>query len=274
MFLTALLTASALAVRHLRRQLRRRCPPRRWVAPKPISRGCASWTSTSTTTATARRSRTCTSPRRISTTGYGFTATRLRSSPKIPPSRSCAADMSKAHSVTPENGAPGHRLFILPAEPWARRVSGLLANEFAQAGPQKAHAILTRLPADGFVVSVRAPLARPKGPGCRVTVLCFPPIQVGQGRPVCRQVLWIGGPSHIRLGALRFARLRDMALRRASPRSAYCLSGPSRPLRQYTRAHACPRLSAFASLSMADSGGCPVSPVLNRGRAEGGSRHQ
>jgi hypothetical protein len=65
------------------------------------------------------------------------------------------------------------------------------------------------------------------GPGCRVTALCFPPIRIGQRRSACRQCLWIGGSPHIRLGALRAARLCDMARWRVSLRSADRLAGPS-----------------------------------------------
>ncbi len=74
-----------------------------------------------------------------------------------------ADDMTRARALTPEYEDDAHRLFILPAEPWARRASGVYANELAQDARGKAHAILTRLPEGGFLVSVRAPLARPDG---------------------------------------------------------------------------------------------------------------
>lgn len=72
-------------------------------------------------------------------------------------------DMARSQAIQPECQDATHRLFILPAEPWARRVSGVFANDLAQQAPGQAHAILTRLPAGGFLVSVRAPLARPDG---------------------------------------------------------------------------------------------------------------
>jgi len=74
-----------------------------------------------------------------------------------------ADDMARARALVPEYDDARHRLLILPAEPWARRASGVLANELAQQAPDKAHAILTRLSAGGFLVSVRAPLSRPEG---------------------------------------------------------------------------------------------------------------
>jgi hypothetical protein len=72
-------------------------------------------------------------------------------------------DMAKADALEAELETDSHGLYLLPAEPWARRVSGVLANELAQAAPQRAHALLTRLPEGGFLVSVRAPLERREG---------------------------------------------------------------------------------------------------------------
>ena len=89
-----------------------------------------------------------------------------------------ADDMAKARAVRPTLDQPGHRLHILPAEPWARRAGGVLANELARAAPDQAHALLTHLPAGGFVISLRAPLTRRQG----ADELCrrFP---TGGGRP-------------------------------------------------------------------------------------------
>lgn len=86
-------------------------------------------------------------------------------------------DMALARGLTPTLALEHHRLFILPADPWGRRAGGVFANELAQASPDSAHAMLTRLPGGGFVVSVRAPIARPVG----ADVLCrsFP---TGGGR--------------------------------------------------------------------------------------------
>jgi hypothetical protein len=88
-----------------------------------------------------------------------------------------ADDMARARALKPEYDDARHRLVILPAESWARRASGVYANELAQDAPEKAHAILTRLGGGGFLVSVRAPVARPEGADqlCR----CFP---TGGGR--------------------------------------------------------------------------------------------
>lgn len=72
-------------------------------------------------------------------------------------------DMARARGVAPAVDEAGHRLYVMPAEPWARRASGVIANELAQSSPGRAHAMLTRLPQGGFVVSVRAPIERPDG---------------------------------------------------------------------------------------------------------------
>lgn len=76
---------------------------------------------------------------------------------------SFADDMARAAEATAELATERHAVFILPAEPWARRVSGVMANDLAQGVPDRAHALLTRLPEGGFVVSVRAPLIAPDG---------------------------------------------------------------------------------------------------------------
>ena len=74
-----------------------------------------------------------------------------------------ADDMARAAEATAELATDRHAVYILPAEAWARRVSGVLANDLAQGVPDRAHALLTRLPEGGFVVSVRAPLIAPDG---------------------------------------------------------------------------------------------------------------
>lgn len=74
-----------------------------------------------------------------------------------------AEDLAHADSAKPEEARPSGRIYILPAEKWARRISGVLGNRLAEASPNLAHAVLTRKPEGGFVVSVRAPLANKSG---------------------------------------------------------------------------------------------------------------
>lgn len=73
------------------------------------------------------------------------------------------ADVAQAKSIQPEYSTETHALYILPNAKWARRVSGVFANQLAQDNPNRAHAILTQHSAGGFLVSVRAPLYKKTG---------------------------------------------------------------------------------------------------------------
>ena len=72
-------------------------------------------------------------------------------------------DMKKADNLQAEYQDESHALFILPEEKWARRVSGVYANDSAQQFPDRAHAMLTRKSGGGYLVSVRAPLNNKTG---------------------------------------------------------------------------------------------------------------
>lgn len=72
-------------------------------------------------------------------------------------------DMGNADALQATLADAHHALFILPDEKWARRVSGVYANQLAQQHPERAHAMLTQSTNDGFVVSVRAPLNNKTG---------------------------------------------------------------------------------------------------------------
>jgi len=74
-----------------------------------------------------------------------------------------AEDMALARAVTAQEERVTGAVFILPDAPWARRVSGVYANELASAHPDRAHALLTRSPQGHYVVSVRAPLSNRTG---------------------------------------------------------------------------------------------------------------
>lgn len=69
-----------------------------------------------------------------------------------------AADMASARACQPVEERASGAVFILPDAAWARRVSGVYANDLATAHPQRAHAMLSRAPKGHYVVSVRAPL--------------------------------------------------------------------------------------------------------------------
>lgn len=72
-------------------------------------------------------------------------------------------DMTKTQGLKPQLVSAKYALFVLPSQSWARRVSGVFGNQLAQNYPQRAHALLTELPAGGYVVSVRAPLVNRTG---------------------------------------------------------------------------------------------------------------
>jgi hypothetical protein len=78
-------------------------------------------------------------------------------------SRGYAADMAQAAATRPNEARASGAVFILPDAAWARRVSGVYANDLATANPTRAHALLTRSPRGHYVVSVRAPLADKRG---------------------------------------------------------------------------------------------------------------
>jgi len=69
-----------------------------------------------------------------------------------------ADDMEQARRLSPTRTAPGNLLFVLPDAAWARRASGLLANELVVAHGSQAIAILSPKKADGYLVSVRVPV--------------------------------------------------------------------------------------------------------------------
>lgn len=72
-------------------------------------------------------------------------------------------DMASAASVKPTRASDMTAVFILPDEPWARRVSGVYSNDLANASPGRAHAVITERPDGTYLVSVRAPLENKQG---------------------------------------------------------------------------------------------------------------
>ena len=72
-------------------------------------------------------------------------------------------DMARVSELSAAYSDDGHALYILPNEKWARRVSGIYANELAQQHPDRGHALLTEKAGSGYLVSVRAPLNNKTG---------------------------------------------------------------------------------------------------------------
>jgi len=73
------------------------------------------------------------------------------------------ADMKKAADVIPEFDQPHAAVYMLPNEAWARRVSGVFGNDLANQSPDRAHAVVTQLANNDYMVSIRAPLNNKKG---------------------------------------------------------------------------------------------------------------
>ncbi len=86
-------------------------------------------------------------------------------------------DFAKVAALKPAYEDAQHALYILPNEKWARRVSGIYANDLAQQSPDRAHAILTEKANGNYLVSVRAPLNNKTG----ADVLCRQ-FETGGGR--------------------------------------------------------------------------------------------
>lgn len=72
-------------------------------------------------------------------------------------------DMARAVALDATESRDAGRVFLLPAEKWARRISGVFGNQLAVESPTQAHAVLTAKPGGGYVVSVRAPLVAKSG---------------------------------------------------------------------------------------------------------------
>lgn len=70
-----------------------------------------------------------------------------------------AADMAEAAALRPWREGPGARLYRLPDAPWARRVSGVLANQLAADDPQRALGMLSARADGGWTFSLRVPAA-------------------------------------------------------------------------------------------------------------------
>ena len=107
-----------------------------------------------------------------------------------------AEDLAQARGTSPSLTSERCRLYVLPAQPWARRVGGVYANALAQESPTCAHALLTQLPEGGFLVSVRAPLARPVG----ADQLCRQ-FETGGGRKAAAGINYLPDADYARFAA-------------------------------------------------------------------------
>jgi single-stranded DNA-specific DHH superfamily exonuclease len=72
-------------------------------------------------------------------------------------------DMAAAAAVEPTRADEKTAVFVLPNEPWARRVSGVYSNDLANEHPRRGHAVITERADGTYLVSVRAPLENKQG---------------------------------------------------------------------------------------------------------------
>lgn len=72
-------------------------------------------------------------------------------------------DLANARALVPRFEDAASAVYLLPDARWSRRVSGTFAHALASDSPRRAHAVLTPHAGGGYVVSVRAPRARPHG---------------------------------------------------------------------------------------------------------------
>lgn len=71
-------------------------------------------------------------------------------------------DMANIQDIPMHAETATTAVFVLPDEPWARRVSGVYGNELSLQHPGRAHALITELE-DGYRISVRAPQSNKSG---------------------------------------------------------------------------------------------------------------
>ncbi len=72
-------------------------------------------------------------------------------------------DMARVEALEPHRQSAGAAVYLLPDAPWARRISGVFANDLANRTPQRAHTLLNQLAGGEWLVSVRAPLEQRRG---------------------------------------------------------------------------------------------------------------
>jgi len=73
-----------------------------------------------------------------------------------------ADDLFRVSELEPALENARGAIYVLPDVAWSRRVSGTFGNQLAAGNPERAHAVLTAR-GDAYAVSVRAPVAQPRG---------------------------------------------------------------------------------------------------------------
>ncbi len=73
------------------------------------------------------------------------------------------ADLAQALALVPHASDDRHAVYLLPDEPWSRRVGGAFANHLALAHEDRAHAVIGPSGSNDYWVSIRAPKRNPTG---------------------------------------------------------------------------------------------------------------
>ena len=72
-------------------------------------------------------------------------------------------DFAAITSLKPLRVSTSTAIYMLPNQPWARRVSGVFSNDLTNQHPGRAHAVMTEKSSGSYLVSVRAPLLNKQG---------------------------------------------------------------------------------------------------------------
>ena len=73
-------------------------------------------------------------------------------------------DMQLSENTKPASVSSSRAAYMLPNEPWAKRIVGVMGNDLAKQYPDRAHALLIDMAnGGGYRVSVRAPYNRKQG---------------------------------------------------------------------------------------------------------------
>ena len=75
------------------------------------------------------------------------------------------SDMEKAGSLEATIKTNKSAVYLLPNEPWCRRVSGVLGNDLSNKYTNRAHALISKTAEGQYQVSVRAPQTNKTGAG-------------------------------------------------------------------------------------------------------------
>lgn len=67
-------------------------------------------------------------------------------------------DYAQAKAIAHTKATDSIAVYVFPNDAYARRISGVYANELAQKHPDRAHALLSEIDDGSFLVSVRAPI--------------------------------------------------------------------------------------------------------------------